>query len=79
MKTMIGGDRKVIEETIVELLASSVGFEYVERILAAGNLVEDIIQDVIETSAWEFEGSYNDDDVRRAIGRMLLSRLNPNS
>lgn len=37
--------------------------------------MEDIIQNVLETSAWEDEGYYNEDDIRLAIGRELMARL----
>lgn len=36
--------------------------------------MEDVIQNVMETSAWEDEGYYNDDDIRLAIGRELMAR-----
>ena len=37
--------------------------------------MEDVIKNVKETSAWEDEGYYNDDDIRLAIGRELTARL----
>lgn len=42
---------------------------------AENTLMEDIIQNVLETSAWEDEGYYNEDDIRLAIGRELMARL----
>ena len=38
--------------------------------------MEDVINDVLEASAWEEEGYYNEDDIRLAIGRVLAHRLN---
>ena len=37
--------------------------------------MQEIIEDVMETSAWEDEGYYNEDDIRLAIGRVLMGRL----
>lgn len=37
--------------------------------------MDDIIQNVLETSAWKDEGCYTDDDIRLAIGRELMVRL----
>lgn len=37
--------------------------------------MEDVIKNVMETSAWDDEGYYNDDDIRLAIGRELMARL----
>ena len=37
--------------------------------------MEDIINNVLETSAWEDHGYYDDDNIRQAIGIELLKRL----
>ena len=37
--------------------------------------MDDVIDDVMTSSAWDDEGYYNDDDIRLAIGRTLMARL----
>ena len=74
-------ERDEIESVIYEILGRAVSREYIEDLLLVKSeethttLLDDIIQNVLETSAWEEEDSYTDSDVRLAIGRELLSRL----
>ena len=39
-------------------------------------VMEAVMDDIKTSSAWEDDGHYNDDDVRLAIGRVLMARLN---
>ena len=63
------------------MLESAVSDEYANQILESENeqtgktLMDDIIQNVLDTSGWEESRSYNDSDVRYAIGRELIYRL----
>ena len=71
---------KQIEYEVTEIMRSAISSEYARYILEHKNeygntLMEDIIQNVLETSAWENEVYYNEDDIRLAIGRELMSRL----
>ena len=74
-------ERKEIEFEVSEIMRNAVGSEYSRYILeqeddVTGNtFMEDVIKNVMETSAWEDEGYYNDDDIRLAIGRELMARL----
>ena len=73
-------EQKLLEITIVEIMKTAISDDYVGDILEHKNelgvtLMEDIVQNVLETSAWEDEGYYNDDDIRLAIGRELSARL----
>lgn len=61
-------------------MQGAVSDDYAGRILehkseSGTTLLEDIIQNVLETSAWEDEGYYNVDDIKLAIGRELSARL----
>ena len=38
-------------------------------------VMEAVIDDIKTSSDWEDSGHYNDDDVRLAIGRVLMARL----
>ena len=38
--------------------------------------MEDIIDDILTSSDWEDKGDYNVDDIRLAIGRTLMAKLN---
>lgn len=84
MREMTKVERKQIEWLIWYVLHQATSDDYASTILnhdfnlegeETDTILEDIIQDVLETSAWEEEGYYNEDDVRLAIGRTLLIRL----
>lgn len=81
MRTMTVEERKQIEYEVTEIMKSATSSEYARYILeqedevTENTMMEDIIQNVLDTSAWEDEGYYNDDDIRLAIGRELMARL----
>lgn len=81
MREMCAEDRKDLERKIKEVMLYAVSDEYVERLLemkdnGSGNtVIKDIVNDVMCSSAWDEEGYYNLDDIRLAIGRILLQRL----
>ncbi len=58
-----------VREFMLSLLKKSISDDYVVSI--ADNILDDVIED-IKTSADE---DYSDDDVRFAIGRVLINRL----
>ena len=66
---------------IEDVLCKSISDDYVHYILEHKDgwtnisIVDDIIADVLETSAYADEGYYNDDDIKLAIGRVLIQRL----
>jgi hypothetical protein len=86
MRKMDKMNRKFIEGQIRMILISAVSSEYVGPILSQKErgeepgrenktILEDIIEDVLTSSAWDEDGYYNDDDIRLAIGRVLIDRL----
>lgn len=86
MRKMTKKDKKIIENEIRMILMHSVSSDYVRYILEhqerdeeyelIGNtFMEDVIEDVMCSSAWDDEGYYNEDDIRLAIGRVLIDRL----
>lgn len=81
MRKMNEKQRAQIELEIAKIMQNAVSSEYSTYILeqednTTGNtLMEDIVQNVMETSAWEDEGYYNEDDIRLSIGRELMTRL----
>ena len=81
MRKMTTEERKQIEYEVAEVMRNAVSSEYARYILeyedeeTEKTLMEDIIQNVLDTSAWEDEGYYNEDDIRLAIGRELMIRL----
>ncbi|MBP3664552.1 MAG: hypothetical protein J6J03_05255 [Tyzzerella sp.] len=84
MHEMTEVERKQIEWLIWYVLRQATSDDYASTILnldfnlegeETDTIMDDIIHDVMETSAWEDEGYYNEDDVRLAIGRTLLLRL----
>lgn len=73
---------KEIKTNIHFILAKAVSEDYAKDILereddtAFCKTIEDeIIEDIITSSAWEEESYYNDDDIKLAIGRVLISKL----
>lgn len=55
--------KSISTDYVVEILDMTIGYETV---------YEQIKKDVEETSAWEDEGYYNEDDIKLAIGRVLV-------
>ena len=86
MRAMNKEEKKIIENEIRMILMGAVSSEYVRFILEhtekdedyeeIGNtFLEDVVEDVMYSSAWDDEGYYNEDDIRLAIGRVLINRL----
>ena len=86
MRKMSNENKKIIENEIRMILMHAVSSEYVRYILehteedadgypVSPTFLEDVIEDVKCSSAWDDEGYYNDDDIRLAIGRVLIDRL----
>lgn len=80
MYKMSKEDRKIIENEITQIMRSAVSSDYVKYILEEEGedgftFMDDVIADVITSSAWEDDGDYNDDDIRLAIGRVFMSRM----
>lgn len=80
-RSMSKEERKEIERLITSILSNAVTSDYAIYMLeeydecTENTLMEDIIKNVLSTSSWEDEGYYNEDDIRLAIGRELIARL----
>lgn len=79
--TMNNDIRKLVEAEIATVLGYAVSKDYVSYILQHENdhgvtIMDDIINDIVETSAFEDEGIYSINDLRFAIGRTIMSRMN---
>lgn len=75
--------RKYVEMEIMLILAESVSETYARYILAeeykdGQTIMDAIIQNIMETSAWEENGCYSEDDARFSIGRILMDKMNIN-
>ena len=80
MREMSKEEFKLISYEITGIMTIATSDEYARYILEhedenGTSLMEDVIQNVLETSAWEDEGYYNEYDIRLAIGRELMVRL----
>lgn len=81
MPSMTPEEHKCLEKAISCILTESVTDDYARYILeyseddGSKTIMEEIIDDVIDSSAWKSEGCYNDADIRFAIGRTLMRRL----
>lgn len=74
-----------MQNDIKKVLSYSISKDYIQAFLeiseenSGSTLIDKIADNVFETSAWTDEGIWSNDDIRMAIGRVLLSRLNANS
>ena len=59
-------------EELKPILAASVDSDYAPYIASDDDFFSAVIQDVEETSAWQEDGYYTDDDIRLAIGRAIM-------
>ena len=81
MRNMTREEKRDIEREIYLIMRSAVSSDYARCILEQkdgctnNTFIKDVIDDVLEPSAWEDEGYYNEDDIRLAIGRVLIDRL----
>ena len=69
---------------IQDMLCKSISDDYTNYILEHKDgwtyisIIDDIIANVLETSAYADEGYYYYDDIKLAIGRVLIQRLGIN-
>ena len=81
MRKMDKEEKKIIENEIRMIMQNAVSSDYARYILEHEDswtgitVMQDVIENVMETSAWNDEGYYNEDDVRLAIGRILMERM----
>lgn len=81
MRKMKKEEKKLMEFEIAQVMRNAVSSDYARYILEDKGedddrtFMEAVIDDVMCASAWEDEGFYNDDDIRLAIGRVLMDRL----
>ena len=80
MREMTSDERMNMEATILYHLTLTMDDEAAIKVADSKNskgvsVMEDVIDDIKTSSDWENDGHYNDDDVRLAIGRVLMSRL----
>lgn len=83
MRVMSKEMRKCVEAEIRVILAESVTNEYVDHIVSCEfedgqSVMDEIIQNIIETSEWEDTGFYSENDARLSIGRVLMRKMNIN-
>ena len=74
-ETENGINQREFLEELKSILAASCGSDYASYIASDDDFYSEVKQNVEETSAWEDEQYYTDDDIRLAIGRVLMNRL----
>lgn len=81
LESLTTKERLNLQLDIIRVMKLGISDDYVSNILTTQDsgtgetLVNDIMRNVLETSAWEENKTYNDDDIRLAIGRELSTRL----
>ena len=79
MRTMTAVDRMDMEATILYHLSLTMDSDAAIKVVSATKdgraFMDDVMDDITTSSEWEDTGHYNDDDVRLAIGRVMMDRL----
>lgn len=81
LESLTTKERLNLQLDIIRVMKLGISDDYVSNILTTQDsgtgetLVNDIMRNVLETSAWKENKTYNDDDIRLAIGRELSTRL----
>ena len=80
MRVMTADERMDMQATILYHLSLSMDDEAAIKVADSKNakgitVMDDVMDDIKTSSAWEDSGHYNDDDVRLAIGRVMMKRL----
>lgn len=79
---MVKADRKIAEMDIRKIVGECVSNEYRGYILnypfkdTDKSIMDMIIEDIEESSRYQFEGDYTDEDIRLAIGRVFMKQMN---
>ena len=60
---------------LMQVLRLSVASDYCYELIQNDEFFDLVISDVEETSAWSEDMTYNEDDIRLAIGRALLYKF----
>ena len=81
LESLTTKERLNLQLDIIRVMKLGISDDYVSNILTTQDsgtgetLVNDIMRNVLKTSAWKENKTYNDDDIRLAIGRELSTRL----
>lgn len=81
LESLTTKERLNLQLDIIRVMKLGISDDYVSNILTTQDsgtgetLVNNIMRNVLETSAWKENKTYNDDDIRLAIGRELSTRL----
>lgn len=62
-----------VSSFLVRELKSAISDEYLYDIRHA--IRDEVLQDVKETSAWSENRTWNDDDIKLSVGRVLMKKL----
>ena len=62
-----------VRNDVTDHLVKTISLDYCKRL--PDEFIEEIVDDVIETSDYLNNGKYNDADIRYAFGRVLLKWL----
>lgn len=65
----------VFRVDLYPILASAVGNDYSHYLAHDDEFFHAVKQNVEETSAWSDEAYYTDDDIRLAIGRVIMDKF----
>ncbi len=60
---------------LMQVLRLSVASDYCYELIQNDEFFDLVISDVEETSAWSEDMTYNEDDIRLAIGRAMLYKF----
>ena len=62
-------------DVLRQILLDGLSKDHVSALCYCDEFVNDVKQNVEQTSAWGDEGYYNDDDVKLAVGRIICDKF----
>ena len=68
-------NKDAFAEDLMQVLRLSVASDYCYELIQNEEFFDLVISDVEETSAWSEDMTYNEDDIRLAIGRAMLYKF----
>lgn len=75
MKQPINEEEEIFRMEMRQILDAAVGSDYAYCLCQDEAFSSAVKKNVEETSAWAEEGYYNEDDIRLAIGRIVMDKF----
>lgn len=67
------GNEEELRQDVRDVLAKSISEDALRYLLPA--IEHDVVDNVMDCSAYDATGEYNSDDIKMAIGRVLMDKM----